>query len=120
VAWLTLQQRADGGWGEDGATCWHEHKGLAKTSTPTQTSWALLALMAAGETDSGAVRNGIGYLMDAPHADGKWDEKHYNAVGFPKVFYLMYHGYPVYFPLWALARYRRLRDGNAKTTSFGM
>ena len=120
VAWLTLQQRADGGWGEDGATYWHEHKGLAKTSTPTQTSWALLALMAAGETDSDAVRNGIEYLMDAPHADGKWDEKHYNAVGFPKVFYLMYHGYPVYFPLWALARYRRLRDGNAKTTSFGM
>ena len=120
VAWLNLQQRADGGWGEDGATYWHEHKGLAKTSTPTQTSWALLALMAAGETDSLVVRNGVEYLMDAPHADGKWDEKHYNAVGFPKVFYLMYHGYPVYFPLWALARYRRLRDGNAKSTSFGM
>lgn len=120
VAWLKLQQRADGGWGEDGATYWHEHKGLAKTSTPTQTSWALLALMAAGETDSEVVKNGIEYLMDAPHADGKWDEKHYNAVGFPKVFYLMYHGYPVYFPLWALARYRRLRDGNAKTTSYGM
>ena len=120
VAWLNLQQRADGGWGEDGATYWHEHKGLAKTSTPTQTSWALLALMAAGETDSLVVRNGVEYLMDAPHADGEWDEKHYNAVGFPKVFYLMYHGYPVYFPLWALARYRRLRDGNAKSTSFGM
>ena len=120
VAWLNLQQRADGGWGEDGATYWHEHKGEAKTSTPTQTSWALLALMAAGETDSDIVKNGIEYLMDAPHADGKWDEQHYNAVGFPKVFYLMYHGYPVYFPLWALARYRRLRDGNAKTTNFGM
>ena len=120
VAWLNLQQRADGGWGEDGATYWHEHKGLAKTSTPTQTSWALLALMAAGEVDSLVVRNGVEYLMDAPHADGKWEEQHYNAVGFPKVFYLMYHGYPVYFPLWALARYRRLRDGNAKTSSFGM
>ena len=120
VAWLNLQQRADGGWGEDGATYWHEHKGEAKASTPTQTSWALLALMAAGETDSDVVRNGIEFLMDAPHADGKWDEQYYNAVGFPKVFYLMYHGYPVYFPLWALARYRRLRDGNAKTTSFGM
>lgn len=120
VVWLNLQQRADGGWGEDGATYWHEHKGEAKTSTPTQTSWALLALMAAGETDSDIVKNGIEYLMNAPHADGKWDEQHYNAVGFPKVFYLMYHGYPVYFPLWALARYRRLRDGNAKTTNFGM
>jgi len=120
VNWLQLQQRADGGWGEDGATYWPEKKSEAKTSTATQTSWALLALMAAGEVDTSAVRDGIGYLMDAPHADGKWDEKHYNAVGFPKVFYLMYHGYPVYFPLWAMARYRRLRDGNAAVTSFGM
>ena len=120
VNWLQLQQRADGGWGEDGATYWPEKKSEAKTSTATQTSWALLALMAAGEVDSTAVRDGVEYLMDAPHADGKWDEKHYNAVGFPKVFYLMYHGYPVYFPLWAMARYRRLRDGNAAVTSFGM
>ena len=121
VAWLNLQQRPDGGWGEDGTTYWAEHKGEAKTSTPTQTSWALLALMAAGEVASTAVQRGIEYLMSAPHADGKWDEQHYNAVGFPKVFYLMYHGYPVYFPLWALARYRRLRnDVNLQTTSFGM
>ena len=77
--------------------------------------------MAAGEVASTVVQRGIEYLMSAPHADGKWDEQHYNAVGFPKVFYLMYHGYPVYFPLWALARYRRLRnDVNLQTTSFGM
>lgn len=120
VNWLHLQQRADGGWGEDGATYWPEKKSEAKTSTATQTSWALLALMATGEADSPAVREGIEYLMDAPHRDGKWDERHYNAVGFPKVFYLMYHGYPIYFPLWALARYRRLRDGNSAVTGFGM
>lgn len=120
VAWLELQQRADGGWGEDGATYWPEKKSEAKTSTATQTSWALLALMAAGETASKAVSDGIEYLLAAPHANGKWDERFYNAVGFPKVFYLLYHGYPVYFPLWALARYRRLRDSNATATSWGM
>ena len=120
VAWLELQQRADGGWGEDGATYWPEKKSEAKTSTATQTSWALLALMAAGETASKAVSDGIEYLLAAPHANGKWDERFYNAVGFPKVFYLLYHGYPVYFPLWALARYRRLRDNNATATSWGM
>ena len=76
--------------------------------------------MAAGETASKAVSDGIEYLLAAPHANGKWDERFYNAVGFPKVFYLLYHGYPVYFPLWALARYRRLRDNNATATSWGM
>ena len=120
VAWLLERQREDGGWGEDGATYWEEHQSLAKTSTASQTSWALLALMAAGETDSLAVRRGLQYLMDAPHENGKWTEKFYNAVGFPKVFYLLYHGYPAYFPLWALARYRRLRESNTPATSWGM
>lgn len=121
VSWLESRQREDGGWGEDGSSYWAEHRyDPAKSSTATQTAWALLALMAAGERNSEAVRRGIEYLLDAPHRDGKWEERYYNAVGFPKVFYLLYHGYPAYFPLWALARYQRLRDSNAPTSAWGM
>ena len=66
-------------------------------------------LMAAGEVDSPAVRRGIDYLLGAEREGGNWREKHYNAVGFPRVFYLRYHGYRAYFPVWALALYRRSR-----------
>ncbi|MEX2453097.1 MAG: squalene--hopene cyclase [Rhodospirillaceae bacterium] len=121
VAWLESRQRDDGGWGEDGSSYWPEHRDApAKASTATQTAWALLALMAAGERDSESVRRGIEYLLHAPRRNGKWDERYYNAVGFPRVFYLLYHGYPAYFPLWALARYRRLRESNLPTTSWGI
>jgi squalene-hopene/tetraprenyl-beta-curcumene cyclase len=112
VAWLKSRQRADGGWGEDCATYWPKRRGEeAKASTPSQTAWALLALMAAGEVGSDAVRSGVEHLLNAPRDGGKWREEYYNAVGFPKVFYLRYHGYSAYFPLWALARYRRLTSG---------
>ena len=120
VAWLKSRQRPDGGWGEDGATYWEDRKDEAKASTATQTSWAVLALMAVGEVNAPEVRDGIGYLLNAPHENGKWEERYYNAVGFPKVFYLLYHGYSAYFPVWALARYRNLRAGNAPTTEWGM
>ena len=120
VGWLERCQRDDGGWGEDGATYWPDSRNEAKASTPSQTAWAVLGLMAAGEADGVAVRRGIEYLLDTPRDDGAWREEHYNAVGFPRVFYLKYHGYSAYFPVWALARYRRLRGGNAKTTPFGL
>ena len=119
VRWLEGRQREDGGWGEDGATYWAERRGEAKTSTPSQTAWALLGLMAAGEADGASVRRGVEYLLDAPRENGAWREDHFNAVGFPRVFYLKYHGYGAYFPVWALARYRRLRGVNAKTSPFG-
>ena len=93
---------------------------LAKASTPSQTSWALLGLMAAGEVKSVAVKRGIDYLLEASRTDAVWDEKFYTAVGFPRVFYLKYHGYRAYFPLWALARYRNLRQGNRQTTPYGI
>jgi squalene-hopene/tetraprenyl-beta-curcumene cyclase len=80
----------------------------------------LLGLMAAGEVDSPAVRRGIDHLLAAPRDGGEWREEYYNAVGFPRVFYLRYHGYSAYFPLWALARYRNLVRSNRKTTSFGI
>ncbi len=120
VRWLEARQRADGGWGEDGATYWSDRRGEAKVSTPTQTAWAVLALMAAGEAGGGAARRGVEFLLDAPREDGVWREDHYNAVGFPRVFYLKYHGYSAYFPVLALARYRRLCRGNARTSPFGL
>ena len=119
VAWLLSKQRADGGWGEDGASYWKDQpKGEGKASTPAQTAWALLALMAAGEVEHPAVASGIAYLIKA-QKDGAWREELYTAVGFPRVFYLRYHGYKAYFPLWALARYRRLRESKTPTL-YGM
>ncbi|WP_242390555.1 squalene--hopene cyclase [Pararhodospirillum photometricum] len=120
VQWLKDRQQPDGGWGEDCATYWKERKGEVKGSTPTQTAWAVLGLMAAGEVDSPEVERGIRYLLDAPRDGGKWQEELYNAVGFPRIFYLRYHGYSAYFPLWALARYRSLSQGNSKFPLTGM
>jgi squalene-hopene/tetraprenyl-beta-curcumene cyclase len=120
AAWLKARQRADGGWGEDCATYWPECRGdEAKASTPSQTAWALLGLMAAGEVGSDAVQKGVEYLLTAPRDGGKWREEYYNAVGFPKVFYLRYYGYSAYFPLWALARYRRLTSGDPSGRTLG-
>jgi squalene-hopene/tetraprenyl-beta-curcumene cyclase len=120
VDWLVSVQREDGGWGEDCATYWDDRRGEVKASTPSQTAWALLALMAAGEVDSEAVRRGVEYLLDAPREGAHWAEEYYNAVGFPRVFYLRYHGYAAYFPLWALARYRNLKNGNRRRPDFGI
>ncbi len=68
--------------------------------------WAVLGLMAAGEGDSEAVRRGANFLMAAQEAGGGWSDPEFTAPGFPRVFYLRYHGYSMFFPLWALARYR--------------
>jgi len=117
VDWLLARQRDDGGWGEDGASYWRDHpRGEGKESTASQTAWAVLGLMAAGEVEHPAVARGVGFLLAAQRAHGFWDEPWYTAVGFPRVFYLRYHGYRAFFPLWALARYRNLRrDGRALT-----
>ncbi len=121
VAWLQSQQRADGGWGESCETYWPERRAKPFiTSLPSQTAWALLGLMAAGEVDSQAVRRGVDYLLKAPRDGGQWREDHYNAVGFPRVFYLKYYGYSAYFPLWALARYRNLRHGDRRRPPYGL
>ena len=121
VSWLKERQRPDGGWGEDGATYHSDRRTECKESTPSQTAWALLALMAVGEVDSPAVQRGIEFLVNAPReADGRWVEPWYTAVGFPRVFYLRYHGYAAYFPLWALARYRNLKRANSRTPGYGI
>ena len=77
-------------------------------STPFQTAWAMLGLLSAGEAASDAVRRGADYLMHSRGQDGLWSDSHFTAPGFPRVFYLRYHGYSAYFPLWALAAYRNL------------
>lgn len=121
VAWLYLKQRADGGWGESGDSYWADKpKGDGGPSTPSQTAWALLALMAAGEVHQEGVNKGIQYLTTTQKPDGTWDEAHFTAVGFPRVFYLRYHGYKAFFPSWAMTRYRNLKQGNADRVLWGM
>jgi len=121
VAWLEAIQNEDGGWGEG---C--DSYDLARTghcpapSTASQTAWALLGLMAAGAVRSDAVARGIGWLTRHQEADGLWGQEHYTGGGFPRVFYLRYHGYPKYFPLWALARYRNLVRSNDAQVRWGM
>jgi squalene-hopene/tetraprenyl-beta-curcumene cyclase len=120
VDWLKGRQRPDGGWGEDCASYWQHRRDDVKSSTPSQTSWAVLGLMAAGDVDSVAVKGGVEYLLKCPRDGGKWHEEYFNAVGFPRVFYLRYHGYSAFFPLWTLARYRNLQKQNIKLPEFGL
>ncbi len=121
VAWLVKIQNPDGGWGEDGASYKLDYRGYERApSTASQSAWALLGLMAAGEVDHPAVKRGIDYLSRMQGNDGFWDEPRYTATGFPRVFYLRYHGYSKFFPLWALARYRNLKNANTRSVAFGM
>ena len=121
VAWLEKIQNADGGWGEDGDSYKLDYKGYeAAPSTASQTAWAVLALMAAGEVKHPAVVRGIDYLVTHQSEDGIWAEPRFTATGFPRVFYLRYHGYAKFFPLWALARYRNLTSGNTGAVLHGL
>ena len=121
VDWLVSIQNADGGWGEDAVSYRLDYKGYEPApTTASQTAWALLGLMAAGEVENPAVARGMKYLIDTQTKKGLWDEQRYTATGFPRVFYLRYHGYSKFFPLWALARYRNLRSTNSKVVGVGM
>ncbi len=117
VAWLKSIQNPDGGWGEGAESYALNYAGHERApSTPSQTAWALLGLMAAGIVHDPAVESGIGYLIQTQGEDGLWKEERFTATGFPRVFYLRYHGYSKYFPLWAMARYRNLKEGNPLLT----
>jgi squalene-hopene/tetraprenyl-beta-curcumene cyclase len=119
--WLVAIQNDDGGWGEDGSSYKLDYRGYERApSTASQTAWALLGLMAAGAIDHPAVGRGIAYLVATQGADGFWNEPRYTATGFPRVFYLRYHGYSKFFPLWAMARYRNLRRGNTRAVTYRM
>ena len=121
VAWLVSIQNEDGGWGEDATSYRLDYKGFeGAPSTASQTAWALLGLMAAGEVGHPAVARGVEYLIATQTEKGLWDEQRFTATGFPRVFYLRYHGYPKFFPLWALARYRNLRNTNNRVVGVGM
>jgi len=121
AAWLVSVQNQDGGWGEDAVSYRLDYPGMeAAPSTASQTAWALLGLIAAGEVENGAVLRGVEYLKATQAENGLWDEARYTATGFPRVFYLRYHGYSKFFPLWALARYRNLRSTNSKVVGVGM
>jgi squalene-hopene/tetraprenyl-beta-curcumene cyclase len=107
ITWLKSIQNADGGWGEDNQSYFDNSlSGQFHSSTICQSSWAILALIAAGEVNSNAVKNGINYLLQQQNSAGLWEDFYHNAPGFPRVFYLKYHGYDKFFPLWALAKYR--------------
>ena len=114
--WLRAVQNADGGWGE---SCASYDRGtfVPASSTPSQTAWALLGLMAGGDTASLSVRQGIEYLIRTQRPDGSWEEELATGTGFPKVFYLNYHLYRQYFPLLALSTYLKHneRTGSSRT-----
>jgi squalene-hopene/tetraprenyl-beta-curcumene cyclase len=119
--WLLSIQNKDGGWGEDARSYRLDYSGFeVAPSTASQTAWALLGLMAAGEVGHAAVAKGIEYLVATQTEKGLWDEQRFTATGFPRVFYLRYHGYPKFFPLWALARYRNLKNTNSRVVGVGM
>jgi len=121
VNWLKAIQNPDGGWGEDCDSYALDRKGHTPApSTASQTAWALLGLMAVGDVDSDAVARGVAWLATHQDADGLWGQEHYTGGGFPRVFYLRYHGYPKYFPLWAMARYRNLKRSNSAEVAWGM
>ncbi|HEV8438275.1 MAG TPA: squalene--hopene cyclase [Methylomirabilota bacterium] len=109
IAWLVGHQNADGGWGETLAS--YDHPALAGCgeSIPSQTAWALLALFAAGYTEGPVIEAGIRYLLEHQCEDGAWEDAYWNGTGFPRVFYLKYHLYAKYFPMWALGVYRSTR-----------
>jgi len=108
VAWLEERQNADGGWGEDPRSYRERAWRGCGPSTPSQTAWALLALLAAGERTP-AVERGVGWLVRAQRDDGGWDEEAFTGTGFPGDFYIAYHLYRLLFPVMALGRYLEAR-----------
>ncbi|MDC3091491.1 squalene--hopene cyclase [Rickettsiales bacterium] len=119
IKYIKKTQRSDGGWGESGQSYYEINQKNPKFSTPSQTAWAILALMSVGEVHSIEVSKGIQYLINS-YSKEDWKENHYTAVGFPKVFYLKYHGYSKYFPLLAVSRYLNLSQSNYLKTSYGV
>lgn len=116
VRWLHEVQNEDGGWGETCASYDPDHPKANGPSTPSQTAWALMGLFNAGDLDSCEVQRGLDYLLNSQRSDGTWEEEWFTGTGFPRVFYLRYHYYRHYFPLWALAQYHAFVEGEPPTT----
>lgn len=116
VAWIRRKQNEDGGWGETIESYYPGGPIGEGPSTASQTAWALIALIAAGEEHGDAVRRGVEYLVRTQDAGGDWAEPFFTGTGFPRDFMIKYHLYRVYFPLWALGRYRqRVQTPSAAT-----
>jgi squalene-hopene/tetraprenyl-beta-curcumene cyclase len=101
LEWVRSIQNFDGGWGES-CESYKQGSYVAAPSTPSQTAWAVLALLAGGDTNSTSLHDGIDYLIRTQNSDGTWDEELATGTGFPEVFYLCYHLYRNSFPLLAL------------------
>jgi squalene-hopene/tetraprenyl-beta-curcumene cyclase len=112
--WIRMIQNADGGWGESCASYDHLTLRGIGLSTASQTAWAILGLLAAGDNRSDSVAKGIRWLLQQQQSDGSWTEDEYTGTGFPRVFYLSYHLYRNYFPLMALTAYRRAMQPQPK------
>ena len=108
VEYLLQIQNSDGGWGESNDSYYPPKHYRPCKSTAFQTAWVLLALLAVGEVKNTSVKKGINYLLSNQLSNGQWYDNSYTAPGFPRVFYLNYHGYSKYLTLWALALYRNL------------
>ena len=108
--WLRMVQNPDGGWGETCGSYDDPSTRGVGPSTPSQTAWAVMGLLAASDTRSESVAKGIAYLLKTQKKDGSWDEAWYTGTGFPRVFYLMYHLYRQYFPLIALTTYKKVME----------
>jgi squalene-hopene/tetraprenyl-beta-curcumene cyclase len=121
VTWLESIQNHDGGWGESCLSYTDSDLAGQGESTTSQTAWALMALMTAGISDSISVVRGINFLLRHQRDDGVWDEPFHTGTGFPRAFYLRYHGYCKYFPLWALAMYRNIKtNGQSRADELRM
>jgi len=118
--WLLTHQHASGGWGESANTYEQPESRGQGPLTASQTAWALLGLIAAGLGSHKAVQRGLYYLLDTQRPDGGWDELEFTGTGFPRVFYLRYHYYPIYFPLLALAEYQRSTGTRVQRSGFSV
>ena len=119
TTWIKNVQNPDGGWGESCQSYADpKTKGRGK-STASQTAWALMAFFNAGLFNDPAVDRGIEYLLKTQKTDGSWEEKEFTGTGFPRVFYLRYHMYCKYFPLWALSMHRSVKQ-NGTTRADGI
>ncbi len=114
--WIRMVQNPDGGWGESCESYDDPALRGVGPSTPSQTAWAIMGLLAAGDTRSDSVQRGVAYLLKTQRKDGSWDEQFYTGTGFPRVFYLGYTMYRQYFPLLALTAYNKVMAGVAQGT----
>ena len=114
AAWLRSVQNSDGGYGETCASYDDESQKALGLSTPSQTAWALIGLMAAGDQKEPCVERAVDFLLNRQNADGSWDEDEPTGTGFPRVFYLKYHLYRNSFPVYALGRYRNMLEGRSE------